>query len=62
MSTRTPSCDPADKDGEKVAGLGAGGHYDPQDTGKHLGPQSDDGHRGDLPVLIVGTDGTAATG
>ncbi len=56
---QNPSCDPAEKDGETVAGLGAGGHYDPHDTGKHLGPQSLDGHLGDLPVLVVGSDGTA---
>ena len=47
-----PSCDPAEKDGAMVAGLAAGGHYDPANTGKHLGP-SGDGHLGDLPVLYV---------
>ncbi len=27
-----PSCDPADKDGKKVAGQAAGGHFDPAGT------------------------------
>ena len=49
------SCDPAEKDGAMVAGLGAGGHYDPQNTGKHEGP-SGNGHLGDLPILYVGVD------
>jgi superoxide dismutase, Cu-Zn family len=47
-----PSCDPAEKDGAMVAGLAAGGHYDPAKTGKHMGP-SGDGHLGDLPILYV---------
>ena len=36
----------------------AGGHFDPQKTGKHEGPQGA-GHAGDLPVLTVAADGTA---
>lgn len=56
---QNPSCDPAEKDGKTVAGLGAGGHYDPKGTGKHMGPEGLDGHQGDLPVLIVAEDGTA---
>ncbi len=52
-----PSCDPADKDGGPVAGLAAGGHYDPSGTGKHMGP-SGDGHLGDLPILYVETNET----
>lgn len=52
------SCAPAEKDGKMVAGLGAGGHYDPAHTGKHLGPAGK-GHLGDLSVLIVDKDGTA---
>jgi Cu-Zn family superoxide dismutase len=55
-----PSCDPAQKDGAMVAGLAAGGHYDPAGTGKHLGP-SGDGHLGDLPILFVGIDEDGAT-
>ncbi len=38
-----PSCAPMDRDGKPVASLGAGGHYDPAKTGKHLGPYGD-GH------------------
>lgn len=49
------SCDPARRDGQMVAGLGAGGHYDPDGTGKHLGP-SGEGHKGDLPVIYVEPD------
>ena len=32
------SCAPAEKDGKMVAGLAAGGHYDPMKTNKHAGP------------------------
>lgn len=39
-------------------GAAAGGHLDPQKTGKHLGPYGN-GHLGDLPVLIVDKDGNA---
>lgn len=45
-------CSPAEKDGQMVAGLAAGGHYDPEQSGKHLGP-SGEGHKGDLPVVFV---------
>lgn len=48
-------CGPAMKDGKPVAGLAAGGHYDPQKTGKHLGP-SGEGHLGDLPAIYVEID------
>lgn len=44
------------KDG--VAGGMAGQHYDPEGTGKHLGPYKN-GHKGDLPVLYVDEDGIA---
>ncbi|ASG68643.1 superoxide dismutase [Francisella halioticida] len=37
----------------------AGGHWDPQNTGKHLGPYNENGHKGDLPVLVVNSNGTA---
>jgi superoxide dismutase, Cu-Zn family len=53
------SCEPAANDeGQMTAALGAGGHYDPDDTGRHTGPEGD-GHKGDLPVLEVAADGTA---
>jgi len=46
-----PSC--------KNHGMAAGGHLDPNHTGKHLGPYNPNGHLGDLPVLIVNKNGTA---
>lgn len=49
---QNPSCAAGMKDGKMVAGLAAGGHYDPDKTGKHEGP-SGRGHRGDLPLLFV---------
>ena len=45
-----PSCAPAAKDGANVAGLSAGGHYDPTHAGKHEGPGKH-GHKGDLPLI-----------
>ena len=53
-----PSCQPKEKDGKKVAALAAGGHYDPQKTGKHGFPWGD-GHLGDLPPLYVDSEGKA---
>jgi Cu-Zn family superoxide dismutase len=55
-----PACSTEMKDGKPVAGLAAGGHYDPMMTGKHEGPAGK-GHRGDLPALIAGKDGKATT-
>jgi Cu-Zn family superoxide dismutase len=53
------SCEPAHNDqGQMTAALGAAGHYDPDNTGRHAGPEGD-GHKGDLPVLEVAADGTA---
>jgi Cu-Zn family superoxide dismutase len=52
-------CAPAHNDqGEMTAAQAAAGHYDPDSTGKHAGPEGD-GHKGDLPVLEVAADGTA---
>jgi len=51
-------CSPMTKDGKSVAGLSAGGHFDPAKAGKHLGPQAD-GHKGDLPFLTVSAKGIA---
>ena len=42
-----------------MPGLAAGGHFDPQQTGNHMGPFSNEGHLGDLPGLFVADDGTA---
>lgn len=53
-----PDCGVKEKDGKAVPGLAAGGHFDPDNTGKHAGPEGD-GHAGDLPVLRVALDGTA---
>lgn len=55
-----PDCSPVSKDGKMTHAGAAGGHYDPDKTGKHLGPDGG-GHRGDLPVLTVSEDGTAKT-
>src|SRR3974390_111161 len=54
----TPNCGPGNgPNGQPAAGMAAG-HYDPANTGKHLGPQGE-GHKGDLPVLTVDADGRA---
>lgn len=55
---QNPSCDAAEQDGKRVPGLAAGGHYDPESTGRHDFPWGD-GHLGDLPALFVAEDGTA---
>ena len=53
-----PSCDAAEKDGKATPAAKAGGHLDPDKTGKHGAPWGD-GHLGDLPALYVGSDGKA---
>jgi Cu-Zn family superoxide dismutase len=53
-----PNCAPGKKDGQNVAALAAGGHYDPAKTGHHGYPWGD-GHLGDLPALYVAPDGSA---
>lgn len=40
-------------------GMGAGDHLDPLHTHSHQGPYEGDGHLGDLPVLIVNSQGKA---
>jgi len=52
------TCEPALKEGKPAAAEAAGGHLDPEHTGKHLGPEGV-GHLGDLPVLQVNNDGKA---
>ena len=52
------SCQPTTENGQPVPAGGAGGHLDPQHTGKHEGPAGN-GHLGDLPVLQVAGDGNA---
>lgn len=51
-----PDCSPALNDGVMTAAQSAGGHYDPEDTNMHHGPNSD-GHRGDLPALKANAAG-----
>ena len=53
-----PSCGPSEKDGKPEAGWSAGGHFDPEKTGKHEGPYGK-GHLGDLPAIVVASDGKA---
>lgn len=53
------SCEPGMKDGKAVAGLAAGGHYDPKNSGKHDLPWGD-GHLGDLPALFVDSSGNGS--
>ena len=54
-----PNCGPGSgPNGQPAAGMAAGGHYDPANTGKHLGPQGE-GHKGDMPVLTVDASGKA---
>lgn len=52
-------CSPAMKDGKRVLGGAAGGHFDPEHTGKHSVPWSEKGHEGDLPTLFVDENGKA---
>ncbi len=53
-----PSCAAKEQDGKAMPGLAAGGHFDPDKTGKHEGPWGH-GHEGDMPALAVNGDGTA---
>ena len=55
---QNPDCGTKEKDGKTVAGLAAGGHFDPTSTGRHEGPAGN-GHLGDLPVLYVDHKGRA---
>lgn len=52
------SCEPGLSDSKTVAAGAAGGHFDPQNTGKHLGPYGE-GHLGDLPAIYVTDEGKA---
>ncbi|HEY9279753.1 MAG TPA: superoxide dismutase [Cu-Zn] SodC [Eoetvoesiella sp.] len=54
-----PSCEPENKDGKVTPAGAAGGHLDPQKTGKHGLPWGD-GHLGDLPALYVEASGKAS--
>ncbi len=52
------SCNATEKNGKMVAGLAAGGHFDPEGTNAHKGPY-ENGHLGDLPPLYVDASGAA---
>jgi Cu-Zn family superoxide dismutase len=56
---QNPDCAAGMKDNKPMAGMAAGGHYDPAGTNKHEGPYGQ-GHLGDLPALYVGADGKVA--
>jgi len=56
---QNPNCGPTNNNGEVVPGGAAGGHYDPENTGRHEGPYGD-GHLGDLPNLMVEHDGSVS--
>lgn len=57
-----PDCNASlDANGRLQPALKAGGHYDPNKTGHHMGPNHPNGHKGDLPVLTVSPDGTVKT-
>lgn len=55
---QNPDCAPAKDEGEITAAMAAGGHFDPQGTGRHDGPYGK-GHLGDLPPLYVDGKGNA---
>lgn len=56
-----PSCDAAeDDDGKVAAAMAAGGHYDPEANNQHGSPLNDEGHKGDLPVLVADDTGHAS--
>jgi superoxide dismutase, Cu-Zn family len=55
------SCAPhAGQGGAMEAAGAAGAHWDPQSTGRHLGPEGA-GHLGDLPRIDVASDGAVST-
>lgn len=52
------NCEAGEKDGKTVPAHAAGGHYDPEKSGRHGAPWGN-GHRGDLPALFVDAKGNA---
>src|SRR3984893_14640015 len=52
------SCQPTTANGQPVPAGGAGGHLDPQHTGKHEGPE-ESRHPGGLPFLQGAGEGSA---
>ncbi|MFC0266571.1 superoxide dismutase family protein [Kushneria aurantia] len=55
------TCQASRTDGETTPAGAAGGHFDPDNTGRHAGPYSDDGHLGDMPVLTADGEGNITT-
>ena len=49
------NCGPGTGPNGLAACMAAGGHYDPPNTGRHMGPSAR-GHLGDLPVIFIQTD------
>lgn len=56
----TADCSAAMTNGAMTPAGAAGGHWDPQTTGHHAGPDGD-GHLGDLPRIEAGADGAVTT-
>ncbi len=50
------SCAPAEQDRKMTPAQAAGGHYDPDGSKHHMGPEGH-GHMGDLPLLKANADG-----
>jgi Cu-Zn family superoxide dismutase len=55
---QNPDCGFKERDGQIVAGLAAGGHFDPTSSNTHLGPDGE-GHLGDLPLIRANEQGVA---
>src|SRR5690606_35274759 len=55
----TGSCEPAGVERKPSAAGAAPGHWDPKNSGKHGEPWGD-GHMGDLPALLVDSEGKAS--
>lgn len=55
---QNPSCEPKEENGSVTPAGAAGGHFDPENSGKHGLPWGD-GHLGDLPALFVESNGEA---
>ncbi|MDA8126448.1 MAG: superoxide dismutase [Cu-Zn] SodC [Deltaproteobacteria bacterium] len=53
-----PDCGSMIPGGEPLPAAGAGGHFDPLQTGRHEGPYGN-GHLGDLPFLFADREGRA---
>lgn len=54
---KTNTLTPTTNDSGIVIGGGAGGHWDPDNTDTHAGPDGN-GHRGDLPSITIADDGS----